>query len=115
VVENRLRIKKTAPFDQRRTKNPKNTHPFRAPPKWRSHFILAAQRTTSDALLADPTSLFDRRIDFVFFRGPSFVPAKAEPFDMVLNRAQPPLWSSDHAALAAELLIEPAPCDLHRK
>jgi endonuclease/exonuclease/phosphatase family metal-dependent hydrolase len=68
-----------------------------------------------DEFLADPNVLFDRRIDFVFFRGPGFVPVKAEPIDMVLNRAQPPLWASDHAALAAELLIEPVPCELHRK
>jgi endonuclease/exonuclease/phosphatase family metal-dependent hydrolase len=66
-----------------------------------------------DEFLANPTELFDRRIDFVFFRGPSFVPVKAEPVDMVLNRTQPPLWASDHAALEAELLVEPEACDLH--
>jgi endonuclease/exonuclease/phosphatase family metal-dependent hydrolase len=68
-----------------------------------------------DEFLADPTSLFDRRIDFVFFRGPGFIPVKAEPIDLVLKRAQPPLWASDHAALAAELLIEPAPFAVHMK
>jgi hypothetical protein len=62
-----------------------------------------------DAFLADPSHVFDRRIDFVFFRGPCFVPFKAEPIDMVLNRETPPLWASDHAALAAELLVGVAP------
>ena len=59
-----------------------------------------------DEFLADPSVLFDRRIDFVFFRGPGFVPVKAEPIDISLGRTEPPLWASDHAALAAELLIK---------
>jgi len=58
-----------------------------------------------DEFLADPTLPFDRRIDFVFFRGPGILPLKAEPIDLVLGRTEPPLWASDHAALAAELLI----------
>jgi endonuclease/exonuclease/phosphatase family metal-dependent hydrolase len=58
-----------------------------------------------DEFLADPTLLFDRRIDFVFFRGAGLVPLKAEAIDIVLNRTERPLWASDHAALSAELLI----------
>ena len=63
-----------------------------------------------DEWLALPGVVFDRRIDFVFIRGPGFIPVKAEPIDMTLNRTEPPLWASDHAALAAELLIDSAPC-----
>jgi endonuclease/exonuclease/phosphatase family metal-dependent hydrolase len=61
-----------------------------------------------DEYLADPNTAFDRRIDFVFFRGTDFVPIDADVLDMTLNRTAPPLWTSDHAALAVELLIEPA-------
>ena len=52
-VENRFRIKKTDAFDHRRAGNRKITRPFRAPPKWRSHFVLAARRTRSDTLASD--------------------------------------------------------------
>ena len=62
-----------------------------------------------DELLADPTHLFDRRIDFVFFRGAGFVPTDAEVIDMFLGRTELPLWASDHAALAAKLAIQRAP------
>jgi endonuclease/exonuclease/phosphatase family metal-dependent hydrolase len=62
-----------------------------------------------DEFLADPNTLFDRRIDFVFYRGSSFVPTQAEPIDMTLDRTQPPLWASDHAALAVELGIKGGP------
>jgi hypothetical protein len=51
AVENRLQIKKTHAFDNRPARNPEIIRPFRAPPKWRSHFILAARRTKSDTLL----------------------------------------------------------------
>jgi endonuclease/exonuclease/phosphatase family metal-dependent hydrolase len=61
-----------------------------------------------DEYLADPNTAFDRRIDFVFFRGTNFVPIDADVLDMTLNRTAPPLWTSDHAALAVQLLIEPA-------
>lgn len=60
-----------------------------------------------DEFLADPTHLFDRRIDFVFFRGKSFAPGRAVVVDLNLQRVDPPLWASDHAALAAQLLIGP--------
>ncbi len=62
-----------------------------------------------DEFLANPTDTFDRRIDFVFFRGAGFVPTQAEVIDMVLDRTERPLWASDHAALTAELQIERAP------
>ena len=62
-----------------------------------------------DEFLADPNTLFDRRIDFVFYRGSSFVSIQAEPIDMTLDRTQPPLWASDHAALAVELGIKGGP------
>ena len=58
-----------------------------------------------DELLADPGVSFDRRIDFVFFRGAGPVPCKADAIDMGLNRATAPLWASDHAAVSAEFLI----------
>jgi endonuclease/exonuclease/phosphatase family metal-dependent hydrolase len=60
-----------------------------------------------DELLADPTQAFDRRIDFIFCRGKDFTPAEAGVIDVDLHRAEPPLWASDHAALAAQLLIGP--------
>jgi endonuclease/exonuclease/phosphatase family metal-dependent hydrolase len=60
-----------------------------------------------DELLVDPTELFDRRIDFVFFRGQSFAPGDAVVVDTNLQRAEAPFWASDHAAVAARLLIGP--------
>ncbi len=60
-----------------------------------------------DEFLANPTVLFDRRIDFVFVRGASLIPLKADAIDMVLGRTERPLWASDHAALAVELRIGP--------
>jgi endonuclease/exonuclease/phosphatase family metal-dependent hydrolase len=59
-----------------------------------------------DEFLAFPNVAFDRRIDFVFFRGFGIIPVKAEPIDISLGRTAPPLWASDHAALAAELFIK---------
>ena len=64
-----------------------------------------------DEYLADPTTLFDRRIDFVFYRGPGLEAEAAEVIDLRLGRSQPPLWASDHAAFAATIEIERAPCD----
>jgi len=58
-----------------------------------------------DEFLADPTALFDRRIDFVFVRGGCLIPLKADAIDMALGRTERPLWASDHAALDVELLI----------
>jgi endonuclease/exonuclease/phosphatase family metal-dependent hydrolase len=60
-----------------------------------------------DEFLADPNQLFDRRIDFVFFRGNSFSAGEAEVIDVDLHRSDAPLWASDHASLSAQLLIGP--------
>ena len=54
-----------------------------------------------DEFLADPTTPFNRRIDFVFYRSGLFVPMQAEPSDLALDRDTPPFWASDHAALSA--------------
>ena len=43
----------------------------------------------------------------MFFRGSDFSPVKAEPIDLSLGRTEPPLWASDHAALAAEPARQP--------
>jgi endonuclease/exonuclease/phosphatase family metal-dependent hydrolase len=70
-----------------------------------------------DEYLADPSVHFDRRIDFVFFRGSNFDPISAEPIDIKIRHTmgQPPLWASDHAAVFASLEIDTAPCPKDRK
>jgi hypothetical protein len=68
-----------------------------------------------DPLLADPIQLFDRRIDFVFYRGTAFVPSQAEVVDLDLNRSEAPLWASDHAAVAVELQLQGAASARARK
>lgn len=55
-----------------------------------------------DEFLADPSQPLVWRIDFVLFRGGSFSPTYADVLDISLNRTQPPLWASDHAAVAAQ-------------
>lgn len=60
-----------------------------------------------DEFLADSTISFDRRIDFVFVRGANLIPLKADVIDRTLDRTERPLWASDHAALAVELLLGP--------
>jgi endonuclease/exonuclease/phosphatase family metal-dependent hydrolase len=62
-----------------------------------------------DEGLANPNVPFDRRIDFVFFRGAGIVPVQANVADLGLNRTQPPLWASDHAAVFAGFQIQQAP------
>jgi Endonuclease/Exonuclease/phosphatase family len=62
-----------------------------------------------DEFLADPTKLFDRRIDFVFFRGARFVPAVAHVIDLNLSRPEAPLWASDHGVLSVVLQIKGGP------
>ncbi len=59
-----------------------------------------------DEFLADPTTLFDRRIDLVFYRGKGIIPVEAAVLDMTTGRSQPPLWASDHAALTAGFLLQ---------
>jgi endonuclease/exonuclease/phosphatase family metal-dependent hydrolase len=56
-----------------------------------------------DEFLADPDTLFTWRIDFVLFRGRHFHSVKADVLDLYLNLTQPPLWASDHAAVAADI------------
>src|SRR5436190_23830301 len=56
-----------------------------------------------DELLADPDTGPVWRIDLVLFRGTRFVATQAESIDIALDRTQPPLWASDHAALAAQV------------
>lgn len=58
-----------------------------------------------DEFLADPSRLFDRRIDLVLYKGATFAPVRADVLDLWLNRTLPPLWSSDHAAVSAEFLL----------
>jgi endonuclease/exonuclease/phosphatase family metal-dependent hydrolase len=59
-----------------------------------------------DEFLADPATLFDRRIDFVFYRGQGLVPVQSDVLDLTTGLAQPPLWSSDHAVLSAGFRIK---------
>ena len=59
-----------------------------------------------DEYLADPSTLFDRRIDFVFYRGKGAVPVQAEVINLTTGRAQPPLWASDHAAVGVGFLLK---------
>ncbi len=66
-----------------------------------------------DEFLADPTRLFDRRIDLVLFRGHGLAPVTADVVDIGLNRAQAPLWASDHAALAVGMRIQQPRQDKH--
>lgn len=61
-----------------------------------------------DEFLADPTVQFDRRIDLVFYRGNDFIPTQADVVDMGLDRTEPPLWASDHAAVSANFLLSGA-------
>ena len=58
-----------------------------------------------DALLANPAGAFNRRIDFVLYKGAGFVPTQAEVVHLGLDRSKPPLWASDHASLNADFLL----------
>lgn len=62
-----------------------------------------------DEFLADPTTAFVSQIDHVLYRGAGFVPSYADVVDVALDRTQPPLWASDHAAVVAGFMIERAP------
>jgi len=59
-----------------------------------------------DEYLANPVAQFDRRIDLVFYKGAGFVSTQVSVVDMGLDRTEPPLWSSDHAAVSAEFQIK---------
>ncbi|HEV2391086.1 MAG TPA: endonuclease/exonuclease/phosphatase family protein [Verrucomicrobiae bacterium] len=58
-----------------------------------------------DPNLADPTTQFVYRIDFVLYRGNEFTPVAAQVLDPMLSLAQPPLWPSDHAALTTTFFL----------
>jgi endonuclease/exonuclease/phosphatase family metal-dependent hydrolase len=62
-----------------------------------------------DEFLADPDAAPLWRIDLVLFRGTRFVATHAESIDIGLDRTQPPLWASDHAAVAAQVQFQPSP------
>lgn len=62
-----------------------------------------------DEFLADPSTKFIWRLDLVMYRGGNFVPKSADVLDMVLNRAEPPLWASDHTAVSVEFSLQGAP------
>ncbi len=59
-----------------------------------------------DEYLANPFVQFNRRIDLVFYRGAGFGPTQANVVDMGLDRTQPPLWASDHAAISAQFRLQ---------
>ena len=59
-----------------------------------------------DEFLAEPNTPFVWRIDLVLYRGSGLVATKAEVLDLDLERSQPPLWASDHAAVATRLQIQ---------
>jgi endonuclease/exonuclease/phosphatase family metal-dependent hydrolase len=59
-----------------------------------------------DEFLADPTTLFDRRIDFAFCRGHGIVPTDADVLGLTTGLAQPPLWGSDHAAVSVGFMLK---------
>jgi hypothetical protein len=58
-----------------------------------------------DPLLADPGTAFNRRIDFVLYRGAQFTPIKSTVFDPQISLTAPPLWPSDHAAVSASFTL----------
>jgi endonuclease/exonuclease/phosphatase family metal-dependent hydrolase len=60
-----------------------------------------------DEFLADPTMPFSWRIDYVFVRGADFNPVATDAIDLWLNRATPPLWATDHAAVHASIRFQP--------
>jgi len=65
-----------------------------------------------DPLLADPSNAFDRRIDYVVHT-PGIVDQDVSVIDKSISSdgwmcGQYPLWASDHAAVIADLAIEPA-------
>ena len=59
-----------------------------------------------DAWLADATTLFDRRIDFVFSHGKNLVPVQADVVDIATGLTEPPFWASDHAALSVKFKLK---------
>jgi endonuclease/exonuclease/phosphatase family metal-dependent hydrolase len=58
-----------------------------------------------DEFLANPSKLFDRRIDLIFYKGGVFNPIQADVLDLQLDRFIFPLWASDHAAVTADFIL----------
>jgi hypothetical protein len=58
-----------------------------------------------DPLLSDPTTAHIWRIDLILYRGELFSPTDTVVLDPRLSATTPPLWPSDHAALAASFLL----------
>jgi len=59
-----------------------------------------------DEFLADPTVPFIWRLDLVLYRGNGLVPIQSDVLDLTLEREQPPLWASDHAAVTANFRFQ---------
>jgi len=57
-----------------------------------------------DPWLSDPTVAFQWRLDLILYRGPEFTPTACELIDPMIAET-PPLWPSDHAALAASISL----------
>lgn len=59
-----------------------------------------------DEFLADLTIPFIWRLDLVLYRGNGLIPIQSEVLDLTLNRVEPPLWASDHAAVTANFRLQ---------
>jgi endonuclease/exonuclease/phosphatase family metal-dependent hydrolase len=58
-----------------------------------------------DAALTDPGTPFIWRLDLILYRGGQFNPTQFQVLDIQTGLARPPLWASDHAAVAASFLL----------
>jgi endonuclease/exonuclease/phosphatase family metal-dependent hydrolase len=59
-----------------------------------------------DEFLADPSVPMIWRLDVVWFRGFGLAPTESKVIDIALDRVQPPLWASDHAAVTADFRVQ---------
>lgn len=59
-----------------------------------------------DEFLADPSVPLIWRLDLVWFRGFGLTPTKSQVLDLALDREEPPLWASDHAAVTADFRVQ---------
>lgn len=59
-----------------------------------------------DEYLADPGTVFERRIDFVFVHGKGLVPVRSDVIDVTTGLSPSPRWASDHAALTATFQLK---------
>ena len=60
-----------------------------------------------DEFLADPSTSFVWRLDYALYRGAGLDPINSEVIDMAVDRTEHPLWTSEHAAVAAGFLFQP--------